>query len=353
MDSLQAICVRSLNLGVAESAWGRSCAMRILIIGGTVFLGRALVDAARQRGHRVTLFNRGLSNPEAYPDIETIHGDRETDLERLRGGRWDAAIDTCGYAPRQLAISTDALRGAVDHYSFISTLSVYPVAGEPNRAESASVLNWEDGACEEVTAASYGPLKVGCERKAVEAFPRNSLIIRAGLIVGPFDPTNRFTYWVTRAARGGDAIAPPAEQPLQFIDARDLGAFVLRGIETRLSGIYNVTGPAKRMTFGQFLPAVIDALGSDARVHHLSDAFLRERQIREFVGLPLWLAREAAESFMTFRIDRALAAGLTYRPLAQTVRDTFEWARALPDDAPKEVDLSSELERELLSAWQA
>ena len=327
--------------------------MRILIIGGTVFLGRALVDAARQRGHRVTLFNRGLSSPDAYPDIETILGDRETDLERLRGGRWDAVIDTCGYAPRQLALSTAALRGAVDHYTFISTISVYPVAGEPNRAESASVLNWDDGACEEITAESYGPLKVGCERRVVEAYPRNSLIIRAGLIVGPFDPTNRFTYWVTRAARGGDAIAPPAEQPLQFIDARDLGAFVLRGIETRLTGIYNVTGPAKRMTFGQLLPSAKDALGGDGRFHHLSDAFLRERQIEEFAGLPLWLAREAAESFMTFRIDRALAAGLASRPLAQTVRDTFDWARALPEGAPKAYDLSSELERELLAAWRA
>lgn len=326
--------------------------MRILIIGGTVFLGRALVDAARQRGHRVTLFNRGLSNPDAYPDIETIHGDRETDLERLRGGRWDAAIDACGYAPRQLALSTAALRQAVDNYTFISTLSVYPVAGEPHRAESAPVLNWEDGASGEVAAASYGPLKVGCERKVVAAFPRNSLIIRAGLIVGPFDPTNRFTYWVTRAARGGDAIAPPAEQPLQFIDARDLGAFILHGIETRLSGIYNVTGPAKRMTFGQLLPSVQDALGSDGRFHHLSDAFLLGRQVEEFAGLPLWLAREAAESFMTFRIDRALAAGLAFRPLAQTVRDTFGWARALPEDRPKAYDLSSELERELLAAWQ-
>lgn len=327
--------------------------MRILIIGGTVFLGRALVDAARQRGHRVTLFNRGLSNPDAYPDIETIHGDRETDLARLRGGRWDAVIDTCGYAPRQLALSTAALRGAVDHYTFISTLSVFPVAGEPNRDESASVLNWEDGAFVEGAAEAYGPLKVGCERTVVEAFPRNSLMIRAGLIVGPFDPTNRFTYWVTRAAREGDAVAPPAEQPLQFIDARDLSAFVLRGIETRLSGIYNVTGPAKRMSFGQLLPLVNDVLGSDVRFHHLSDAFLRGHNIEEFVGLPLWLGREAAESFMTFRIDRALAAGLTYRPLAQTVRATFEWARALPAGAPKEHDLSSELERELLSAWQA
>jgi len=327
--------------------------MRVLIIGGTIFLGRALVDAALQRDHHVTLFNRGISHPEAYPDIETIRGDRETDLDRLRGRGWDAVIDTCGYLPRQLRLSTAALRQAVDHYTFISTLSVYPVAGEPNRDESAPVLTLEDDCTEEVTAESYGPLKVGCEGSVLEAFPRNAFVIRAGLIVGPYDPTNRFTYWVRRAARGGDAIAPPAPQPVQFIDARDLADFVLGGIEARTSGVYNVTGPAPRTTFGEFLPLVKEALGSDVRFHHVSDDFLRRRGVDEFMGLPLWLNRESAESFMTFSIDRALAAGLRFRPLAQTIRDTYEWACTTPEDAPKPADLSTELETTLLEAWKA
>ena len=324
--------------------------MRILIIGGTVFLGRALVDAALRRDHSVTLFNRGLSSPDAYPDIETIQGDRDRDLDRLGGGRWDAVIDTCGYRPRQLRLSTAALRPAVNHYCFISTLSVYPVAGEPNRDETAPVLTWEDDSIEAVSAESYGPLKVGCEAAVRETFPQSALIIRAGLIVGPYDPTNRFTYWVTRAARGGDAIAPPAQQPLQFIDARDLADFVLRGIERRTSGVFNVTGPGKRLTFGEYLPLAKGALASDVRFHHVSDDFLRRQGVDEFMGLPLWLNQEAAESFMTFSIERALAAGLRFRPLSQTIRATYDWARANPT-APKQADLPTELEETLLQAW--
>ncbi len=327
--------------------------MRVLIIGGTIFLGRALVDAAQARGHRVTLFNRGLSNPEAYPDIETIRGDRETDLDRLGDRRWDAVIDTCGYRPRQLMLSTEALRQAVDQYLFISTLSVYPLAGASNRDETAPVLTLEAEANDEVTAESYGPLKVGCEQTVLAAFPGSALIIRAGLIVGPYDPTNRFTYWVTRAARGGDAIAPPGQQPLQFIDARDLAAFVLDGVESQLAGIYNVTGPAERMTFGEFLRSAKEALASDVRFHHASDAYLRGRGVEEFMGLPLWLNQEAAESFMTFSIDRALAAGLRFRPLEQTIRDTHDWARATPADTPRPADLSPELEATLLEAWRS
>ncbi len=324
--------------------------MHILIIGGTIFLGRALVDAALQRDHRVTLFNRGLSSPEAYPDIETIRGDRDSDLDRLRGRRWDAVIDTCGYRPRQLWLSTAALRQAVDQYCFISTLSVYPVAGEPNRDESAPVLTLKDDSIEDVSAESYGPLKAGCESTVLEAFPRSALIIRAGLIVGPYDQTNRFTYWVTRAAKGGDAIAPPAEQPLQFIDARDLADFVLRGIETGAAGIYNLTGPAEPMSFGRFLPLAKEALASDVRFHHVSDEFLKRHGVDEFMGLPLWLNQAAAESFMTFSIQRALAAGVRFRPLAQTIRDTCDWERANAD-APKQADLSTELEAMLLEAW--
>ncbi|MCY4061424.1 MAG: NAD-dependent epimerase/dehydratase family protein [Chloroflexi bacterium] len=324
--------------------------MRILIIGGTVFLGRALVDAALQRDHQVTLFNRGRSSPDAYPDIETIQGDRDRNLDRLGGRRWDAVVDTCGYRPGQLRLSTAALRPAVEHYCFISTLSVYPVAGEPNRDETAPLLTLKDDSCEEVSAESYGPLKVGCEAQVMEAFPQSALIIRAGLIVGPYDQTNRFTYWVTRAARGGDAIAPPAQQPLQFIDARDLADFVLRGIERRTSGVYNVTGPAKRLTFGEFLPQAKGALASDVRFHHVSDEFLQRQGVDEFMGLPLWLNQEAAESFMTFSIERALAAGLRFRALSQTIRATNDWARANPD-APKQADLPTELEATLLEAW--
>ena len=200
---------------------------------------------------------------------------------------------------------------------------------------------------------TYGPLKVLCEAQAQSAFPDGSLIIRPGLIVGPRDPTNRFTYWVTRAARAGLAIAPPAEQPVQFVDVRDLAAFTLRMIEARASGIYNVTGPAERLTFGELLPLVKQALGSDVQWRYASDDFLRANAVGEFMELPLWTNRGLAESFMTFNFEKAISAGLSFRPIEQTVRDTYEWAMTLPADAPKPADLPHEKELKLLAAINA
>ena len=233
---------------------------------------------------------------------------------------------------------------------FISTLSVYPAQGAANRDESAEVLTLADRTVEDVTGETYGPLKVLCEAAAQSQFPAKALIIRSGLIVGPRDPTNRFTYWTTRTAQGGQAIAPPAEQPIQFIDARDLAAFTLRRVEARAAGIYNVTGPARRLTFGKLLSLAKEALNSDVRFHYCGDDFLRENGVGEFMELPLWVNRELAESFMTFNIDRALRAGLTFREPAQTIRDTWEWARAQPSDAPKPAYLPPEKEAALLAA---
>lgn len=324
--------------------------MDILIIGGTIFLGRALVEAAVAQGHKVTLFNRGRSNPAAFPEIETIIGDRETDLDLLRGRRWDAVIDTCGYLPRLVDISAEALKGAVGHYSFISTLSVYPLQGASKRDEEAELLPYDDGMPEEASNASYGPLKIGCERAVQRAYPESALIIRAGLIAGPHDPTNRFTYWVTRTANGGDAIAPPVEQPLQFVDVRDVAEFTLRQTESMTNEIYNVTGPARRLAFGEFLAEAKDALDSNVRFRHVSDAFLQEQQVGEFMELPLWVNQELAESFMTFDCAKALRAGLRFRHLKTTVIDTYEWSKSTPEDMTKPADLSPGKEQELLAA---
>lgn len=327
--------------------------MKLLIIGGATFLGPALVAEGLAGGHRVTLFNRGLSSREPVGDVELIIGDRETDLRRLAGRSWGGVIDTCGYIPRLVKLSAQALRASVGHYTFISTLSVYPPAGASNRDESAELLTLADPSTEDVTDATYGPLKVLCEAQAQAAFPDSCLIIRPGLIVGPRDPTNRLTYWVTRAARGGAAIAPPAEQPVQFVDVRDLAAFTLRRIEARSSGIYNVSGPAGRLTFGQLLPQIAQALSSDVQWRHVSDDFLRENEVGEFMELPLWVNRDLAESFMTFNIDKAKSAGLSFRPITRTIRDTYNWAMTLPADAPKPADLPPEKELKLLAALDA
>lgn len=330
--------------------------MDILIIGGTNFLGPAIVDAALDRGHRLTIFNRGMSQPGFQANADLIHGDRETDLQRLANRQWDAVIDTCGYLPRLVALSARALRGQVERYVFISTLSVYPPHGEANRDESAQVLTLPDPRGEDITGDTYGPLKVLCERAAQAHFPDTALVIRAGLIVGPRDPSNRFTYWVTRAAKGGPAIAPLARQPIQFIDARDLAAFTLQLLESGRAGIYNVTGPADRMTFGGLLALANRALNTDTQFRHCSDEFLRENGIGEFMELPLWINQELAESFMTFRINKAIDAGLRFRALGETIRDTWEWARRQPAEAPKPANLPTEKEAELLMAlrsWRA
>ena len=326
--------------------------MNILIIGGTVFLGRALVEAALQAGHEVTLFNRGISAPAAFPAVETIVGDREYDLARLTGRRWDAVIDTCGYLPRLVRLSAEALRESVDRYTFISTLSVYPPAGAPQRDESAPVLTLDEESVEEVTAETYGPLKTHCERALQASFPGPCLSIRSGLIVGPHDPTNRFTYWVRRATGGGEAIAPPADQPVQFIDVQDLASFTLRLTEQGDGGVYNVTGPAQPLKFGVLVSAAKEALKTDVRFHHVSDGFLREQEIGEFMELPLWLNAELANSFMTFDIGKALANGLDFRPLERTLQDTWHWARSLPDDIEKPADLPPAREATLLKAWK-
>ncbi len=326
--------------------------MRILIIGGTSFVGPALVEAALARGHHITLFNRGRSAPDAFPNLETIIGDRETDLERLQGRAWDAVIDTCGYLPRHLRLSTAALRGAVSHYTFISTLSVYPPAGPPNRAETAPVLTLDDETVEEVNAETYGPLKALCEAAVTQAFPSQSLLLRCGYIAGPRDKSGRLSYWLQRAADGGEAIAPPAQQPIQYIDVRDLADFTLRQTEAGVAGVYNVAGPARRKPFGELLAQVKAALDSDVRFYHVSDAFLRENEVAEFVGLPLWLSQPLAESFMTFNIDKALGAGLRFRPVAATARDTYALMQGEQAAEGMPGTLSAEKRALLLKCWK-
>lgn len=324
--------------------------MDILIIGGTRFLGRALVEAAQARGHQVTLFNRGKSNPDVYPDIETIRGDREIDLHLLDGRTWDAVIDTCGYTPRIVTLSAQSLKDKAKQYTFISTISVYPIEGTSGRDESAELLPMNGDDLETVTNENYGPLKVLCEQAVETAFPDHSLIIRPGLIVGPHDPTNRFTYWVTRTAKGGAAIAPPANQAVQFVDARDLAQFTISRIEADAKGVYNVTGPDYRLTFGKWLETCAQVIDSDVQFHHVGDEFLLENEIGQFMELPLWVTQGEAESFMSFDVSKAIGDGLRFRPLGDTVRDTLIWAQTLPDDAPKQANLPVEKEDKLLNA---
>lgn len=328
--------------------------MKILIIGGTRFLGRALVDAARARGHEVTLFNRGQSNPDLYPEVEKLHGDREreADLAVLAGRGWDAVIDTCGYVPRHVHNMAKRLADQVERYVFISTISVYADSATPGQDETASLAMLDDAAIEEVTGETYGALKALCERFAEETMPGRVLVIRPGLIVGPHDPTDRFTYWPVRLDRGGEVLAPgdPAVRT-QIIDVRDLGEWTIRMVESSATGVYNATGPQGGVSIGEVIETCGRAAANEASVTWVPDTFLQEQSVGAWIELPLWLLEED-RGLMAVRIDKALRAGLTFRPLEQTVRDTLAWARTRAADYKWRAGLDPDKERQVLDEWQ-
>ncbi len=329
--------------------------MRLLILGGTIFLGRHIVAAALSRGHTLSLFNRGQTNPGLFPEVEHLRGDREGQLDALHGRQWDAVIDINAYVPRVARASAEQLSHAVDHYTFISTISVYAGVGPEGSDESgrlAELLPELEGT-EEVTNKTYGPLKVLCERAVEAALPGRALIIRPGILAGPHDPTDRFTYWVRRVAAGGDVLAPHRpDSPAAFIDARDIAEWTIRMVEARATGVYNATGPDRPLTLGALLDTCRAVAGSDARFVWVSKEFMAAHDVAPFRDVPLWLPESHAGLFRV-RSDRAYAAGLTLRPLADTVRATLEWDRARPADVPLEAGLTPEREAALLAEWKA
>jgi 2'-hydroxyisoflavone reductase len=325
--------------------------MKLLILGGTRFLGRGLVDAALAANHEVTLFNRGQSNPDLYPDIEQLRGDRDGGLAALHGRQWDAVIDTCGYVPRLVRDSAELLAVAVEHYTFISTLSVYAESALIGMNEGAPLGTLADETVEAVTGDTYGPLKVLCEKAATAAMNGRALLVRAGLIVGPHDPTDRFSYWPYRVAQGGEALAPgQPDAPVQLIDVRDLAEWTIRATEARLSGPYNVTGPDDILTMGQTLETCRYVAGSDTTFTWVSDSFLLAHEVAPYTEMPLWVP-ESYAGFNTVDCRKAIAARLTFRPLGDTVRDTLAWLRTRPRDWQWRGGLSPEREAELLRAW--
>ncbi len=326
--------------------------MKLLIIGGTQFLGRGLTEAALKAGHEVTLFNRGKTNPDIYKEVEHLQGDRDKDLDALKGRRWDAVIDTCAYIPRHVRMSAELLADSVEHYTFISTISVYEESLPPNSDEDGPLKTLEDETVEEVTGETYGGLKVLCERDVEKIMPGRVLHVRSGLIVGPYDPTDRFPYWVGRVAAGGEVLAPDKPSfPVQVIDARDQAEWIIRMAEARKAGIYNVTGPDRKLTFGEMLETSKTVSGSDATFTWVGEQFLLDHQVTPFGELPLWVP-EANSALLTINIGKALAAGLKFRPLATTIRDTLDWLRARPPYEPR-AGMKAEREAELLAAWKA
>lgn len=327
--------------------------MKLLILGGTAFLGRHLVEAALERGHEVTLFNRGQRNPDLFPHLERLKGDRDGDLSALKGRQWDAAIDPSGYLPRLVTDSARLLADAAAHYTFISTISVYANPAIRRLDERGELATMADETNEEIMK-HYGPLKALCEQAAEREMPGRVLTIRPGLIVGPYDPTDRFTYWPARIAQGGEVLAPGSRsQPVQVIHARDLANFTLHLIEQQQTGIYNATGPGEPYTLEQVLTTCQESTGSAARFTWVDDDFLLAHQVTPWTGIPLWLPGEGSAGLMDVDVSNALAAGLTLRPLAQTIAETLAWDQGRPSGLERRAGITREREAELLTAWRA
>ena len=322
--------------------------MRLLIIGGTVFVGRHLVESALARGHEVTLFNRGQHNPDLFPTVEKLRGNRDGELSALASRQWDAVIDTCGYVPRLVHASATALANQVGHYTFISTISVYPDYSQAGLDESAAVGTLADPTTEEVTGESYGPLKALCEQATEAAMPGRVLTIRPGLIVGPNDPTDRFTYWPVRVARSGEVLAPgePTQQ-VQFIDVRDLAEWTIQMVEGNHTGIYNATGPDYVLTMQHLLEECKNVAKSNATFTWVTEALLQEQSVGAFVEMPLWVPAAMA-GLEQVNCQKAIAAGLTFRPLDTTIHDTLAWHATRDTAHSWRAGITPERESELL-----
>ncbi|SDY72878.1 2'-hydroxyisoflavone reductase [Lysobacter sp. yr284] len=336
--------------------------LKLLVLGGTGFLGPHFVEAARKRGHTLTLFNRGKTNPdkfsgEDYRDIEQLHGDRKTDLSALEGERtWDAVLDTSAYIPADVTRSAKSLAPKVKQYLLVSTISVYAKNDAPSDETSAlAVLS--DPNVTEVTGETYGGLKALCEKAAEAELPGRTTVVRPGLIVGPGDNSDRFTYWPARADRGGEILAPgSAEDPTQFIDVRDLAAFLLACIERGHVGIYNADAEPGALTMGALLRESQKAAGKKSTLTWAPADFLEAQKVAPWSDMPVWIpARGEYAGFGRTSVNKARAAGLGYRPLRDTVRDTLAWWRKLPQErrAKPKAGLSAQREAEVLAAWHA
>jgi 2'-hydroxyisoflavone reductase len=336
--------------------------LNLLVLGGTLFLGRHVVEAALDRGHEVTLFSRGRTNPDLFPEVERLAGDRDGDLSALEDREWDAVIDPSGYAPRIVGASAELLADAVAHYVFVSSISVYRDFAEPGCDESYPVGelpadHGEDG------DRFYGPLKAASEDVVREVYGDRSALVRSGLIVGRYDWTNRFGWWVRRVAEGGKVLVPDANPwPIQIVHGRDLADWMLDLAERRVAGTFNATGPEMPLAMDQVLETARQISGSDASFVRVSEDFLLEQGIEPFADLPLWLALRANSDFAGFfdaDVGRAVAAGLRFRPLAETTADALAWERERGAAQDKDYGppalakgLEPARERELLEDWR-
>jgi 2'-hydroxyisoflavone reductase len=326
--------------------------MRVLVLGGTIFAGRHIVGALLQRGHEAVLFHRGRSGAELFAHCERILGDRATDLERIGARTFDAVVDPSGYLPRVVRASAHYLAGRAERYLFISSVNAYDSTCERFTETSPPAELPPDVSDDAYDDRYYGPLKALCERAAADAFgAERTIVVRPGLIVGPYDPTDRYSYWPARMARGGEVLAPnsPAD-PVQYVDARELAHWIVGLLETRAHGAYNAIFPEDAFTLGDVLEACREAAGSDAHLTWVGNAFLEANGVGPWMELPLWIPPSLGiPGFFKIDAARALATGLRVRSPLDTARDTLAWLRTRPADHRWAAGLSAERERALLS----
>ncbi len=336
-------------------------ALSILMLGGTGFLGPAEVEYALARGHSVTLFNRGRTNPQLFPDTEKLVGDRaEGDLAALQGRTWDAVLDTSANVATWVRDSSAALKDSVGRYLFVSSISAHTDNSTLGQKEDGPVFSTAD--YEDVVrrnagmGEAFGPNKAEAERIVHATFGERGLVVRPGLIVGPRDRSDRFTYWPVRIDRGGEVLAPgDGTDRVQIVDVRDLGRFLVHLVEEQASGTYNAVGPRAPMTMAEMLDGIRAVTPSDASLTWVAADFLREQEVGAWMEMPVWVyPGPDTRGFMDWDCSKAIAAGLEFRPLADTARDTLAWWKARGPDAPAlRTGLAPEKEARILAAWKA
>jgi len=335
--------------------------LNILILGGSAFTGPFQIRYALERGHEVTIFNRGKTQPTVYPEllerVERLIGDRDNDLEALKGREWDAVIDNSASIPRWVRQTTELLEGSVDTYLFTSSLSVHADASKAGITEDDPVATIDDPTIEEITGETYGALKALSEQEVREAFPDGAIIVRPHLIVGPGDRSDRWTYWPVRIDRGGEVLAPgnPTD-PTQYIDSRDLAEFDIHLVEQRELGTYSAVGPLSPLSMAQLLYGIRAIVSNEISFTWVDAEFLAEHDVAAWAQMPAWMPPVGEYAgFALFDNSRAVAAGLKYRPLADTAKATLDWWKALPQErrAQPKAGLDPEREKEVLAAWHA
>ena len=362
---LAALAGGAAALGMGKARAAPSKPLKILILGGTGFTGPHQVRYALSRGHQVTLFNRGRKSLEWPGEVEQLTGDRAlSDLKALKGRRWDVCIDNPTSLPMWVRDAGEVLKDQVDQYVFISTISVFEQTDQPGQDESAATAKYEgpDPYAETMETlranmALYGPLKARSEEEARTQFGDKATIIRPGLIVGPGDQTDRFSYWPLRLRRGGEVLAPgDGSDPVQFIDARDLAEWTIRMVENRVFGTFNATGPDYEMSTAAMLYGIRASTTAGAKLTWVPTEFLAEQQVAPWGDMPVWVPGSGESAgFARISIARALAQGLSFRSLATTVSDTFAWYDSQPEERRAQVrsGISAEREQEVLAAWKA